>query len=262
MMLERPASRIRRRWRHKNGLTVPTAEAMADALQRVPAGMPWAWAALRVLPTVRGERVQVMEDIELEELGFVPASSYPSVALPPGVDVTFSIEVDVLGLNVDQRQLDAWEMTADQVLPAAIANLRRTVGSWQGRAYDDVYEGVPVRMRGWPSWASSLLLLPDDLLRILGEEDQVLIAPYQCNLISLPVDVDRGVAADLVDLFGVINPASLLIGMPAFVLRDGRLSPEGLPGFESLEEAGIDTGGMPTERELYSEYEDRGVRAR
>ena len=192
--------------------------------------------ALRVLPAVRGERIQVMNDIELEELGLAPARSYPALRLPPGVDVTFSIDADVLGVNVGQRQLDAWEMTAEQVLPASMSNLARAVGSWQGRAYDDAYEGVPVRMlERWPSWASSLVLLPDELKRILGDEDQLLIVPYQCNLISLPVDVDRDLAADLLDVFGLLNPASLLIGMPAFVLRDGELSTEELPGFESLE---------------------------
>lgn len=226
---------IRRRWRRRNGLTVPTAEAMAEALQGIPAGMPWAWAALRVLPAVRGERIQVMDDIELEELGFTPASSYPAVRLPPGVDVTFAVEVDVLNVTVDQRQLDTWEMTVKQVLPAAMANLARVVGTWPGGAYDDRYEGVRVQMlEGWPSWASSLVLLPDQLTRLFGREEQLLIAPYQCNLISLPIDTDRDLAADLVDLFGVLNPASLLLGLPAFTLREGRLSTEELPGFEAL----------------------------
>jgi len=194
--------------------------------------MPWAWAALRILPAVRGKRIQVMDDIELEELGFEPASSYPSVCLPPGIDVTFAVDVEVISVNVDQRQLDAWEMTAERVLPAAMANLGRAVGSWRGRAYDDEYEGVPLRLlEGWPQWASSLVLLPDQLARIFGHEDRLLVAPYQCNLISFPVDIDREVAADIVDMFGAINPTSLLIGMPAFVLRDGELSTEELPGF-------------------------------
>lgn len=246
MMLNLQDTRLRRRFRTKNGLTVPTAEAMADALQRVPRGMPWAWAALRVLPVVRGERLQVMDDIELEELGFEPAKSYPRMHLPPGVDVTFAVDVEVLTVTVDQRQLDAWEMTAEQVLPAAMANLRRAAGAWKGRAYEDSFQGVPVRMlEGWPAWASSLVLLPDDLQRIFGDQDQLLVAPYQCNLISLPGEVDRDLAADVVDVFGFINPSSLLIGMPAFVLRDGQLSTEELPGFEEMPD-----GELPDDKPL------------
>ena len=59
----------------------------------------------------------------------------------------------------------------------------------------------------------------------------VVVADF--NVISLPVDVDRDLAADLVDLFGLINPSSLLIGPPAFVLRDGVLTAEDLPGFDA-----------------------------
>ena len=51
------------------------------------------------------------------------------------------------------------------------------------------------------------------------------------RLISLPIDVDRDIAADLVDLFGGLNPQSLLLGMPAFALRDGMLTVEALPRF-------------------------------
>lgn len=66
---QRTSRSRRRRWRKSNGLMVPTAEAVAEAMDTIPEGMPWAWAALRLLPAVRGERIQVMEDIELEELG-------------------------------------------------------------------------------------------------------------------------------------------------------------------------------------------------
>lgn len=246
MMLHQQDTRIRRRFRTRNGLTVATSEAMADALQHIPKDMPWGWSALRVMPTVRGERIQVMEDIELEELGFRPSSTYPSVHLPPGVDVTFAVDVDVVSLHVDQRQLDVWDMPVEQVLPVAMSNLRRTVGTWKGRAYRDTYEGVPVRMlKGWPAWASSLVLLPDELKRIFGEEDQIFVAPYTCNLISLPGDTDPDLAADVVDLFGLVNPPSLLIGMPLFRLRDGQLSTEELPGFPDLPEDDDDADDEP-----------------
>ena len=80
-------------------------------------------------------------------------------------------------------------------------------------------------------WASSLLVAPEALTRLFGRDDQLFIAPYQCNLISLPIDVDRDIAADLVDLFGGLNPRSLLLGMPAVALRSGELVIEDLPGW-------------------------------
>ena len=214
---------------------VATSEAIAEALEAIPEGMPWAWAALRVMPAVRGERIAVVDDIEMEQLGFRDVGDFPSLELPPGVSVTFAVDADVVHLTASQAMYDAWEMTPAQVLPAAMANLRRAVSSWRGKVYEDAYQGIPVRMmKGWPHWASSLVLDTDLLVRCFGAQDQLFVAPYQCNLISLPIDVDRDIAADIVDLFGTLNHRALLIGMPAFVLQDGVLTVEDLPGFPDL----------------------------
>jgi hypothetical protein len=215
---------------------VPTGEAVAEALASIPEGAPWPWACFRVLPMIRGDRVPFLSDDDLEDLGFQPASAFPSVSMPPGVAVTFAIEVEPALVSVDQARLDAWDMTLDRLARAALANLRRAVGTWQGRVYeDDGYADAPARMlAGWPHWAVSLVLLPDELQRLFGSHDQLFVAPYHCNLISLPIDVDRDVAADLVDLFGYVNPQSLLLGLPAFVLRQGELSVEELPGLQDV----------------------------
>jgi hypothetical protein len=144
----------------------------------------------------------------------------------------FAIEVEPALVWVDQERLDAWDMTLKQVVPAAFANLRRLTGTWEGEVVtDDSCAGIPVRrMEPWPYWAASLVLLPEQLQRIFGSHDQLFVAPYQCNLLSLPIDVDRDDVADIVDLFGWVNPQSLLLGPPAFVLQRGRLGIEGLPG--------------------------------
>jgi hypothetical protein len=213
---------------------------VAEALEGVPTGTPWTWAALRVLPTIRGERVQILDGDELEELGFRPLSDFPTLEMDPGVAVAFAIDLDVAWITIDQQQLDLWEMTIDQVAVAAVANLRRLAGSWEGSVHIEDYGNVPVRtLEGWPYWASGLLLLPDELKRIFGAHDQLFVAPYMCNLVSLPGSVDRNVAADLVDIFGFINPRSLLLGLPAFLLRDGKLSTEDLPGFSDLPDDGM-----------------------
>lgn len=213
---------------------VPTAEAVAEALATVPDDAPWAWAALRVLPVIRGERLQVVEDVELEKMGFRPASAFPRVDMDPGIDVSVAIDIDVATMAVDQEMLDRWDMTIEQVASVALGNLRREVGMWSGTIYTDAsYADIPIRgLEGWPAWATSLLLLPDELKRLFGDHDQLFIAPYQCCLLSLPVDVDRDIAADVVDLYGTLNPRSLLIGVPGFLLRDGgSLRVEELPGF-------------------------------
>ncbi len=108
---------------------VPTSEAIAEALATVPEGAPWAWAALRLMPTVRGERVQLIDDLELETLGFEPASAFASVEMPPGLDVGFSIDLDVVGIHVNQQHLDSWGRTVDGIVAPAMANLRREIGT-------------------------------------------------------------------------------------------------------------------------------------
>lgn len=224
-----------RRWRSKNGLMVPTAEAVAEALDHIPAEPSWAWAALRVLPTITGDVVRVLDDVGLEELGFRPLTEFPTVHVEPGVDVAFAIEADVVNIKIRQADLDRWAMEPAALMPAALANLRRAVGTWTGRVIEDRYQGVLVRMLApWPHWAVSLLLLPDELQHLFGQGDQVFVAPYACNLVALPADVDLDLAADLVDMFGAINPTSLLRGLPAFVLRGGSLSTEELPGWPEL----------------------------
>lgn len=240
------AGRYRRRWRSQNGLMVPTAEAVAEALATVPDDAPWAWAALRVLPVIRGERLQVIEDVELEKMGFRPASAFPRVEMDPGIHVTVAIDIDVATMAVDQEMLDRWDMTIEHVAAVALGNLRRDVGMWSGTTYTDAsYADIPIRgLAGWPAWATSLLLLPDELMRLFGDHDQFFIAPYQCCLLSLPIDVDRDIAADLVDLYGTLNPRSLLIGVPGFVMRDGgSLRVEELPGFP--DEPEFETVGSP-----------------
>ena len=89
-----------------------------------------------------------------------------------------AIDVDVASITIDQQQLDRWELTIDQVAAAALANLRRVVGTWHGRVNEEEFDGIPVRtLKGWPSWATSLLLIPDELARIFGPGDQLFVAP-------------------------------------------------------------------------------------
>jgi hypothetical protein len=107
--------------------------------------MPWTWAALRVLPTVRGERVQIIDDDELEGLGFRPLSDFPTLTMDPGIEVAFALDLEVAWITIDQQQLDRWEMTIEQVAVAAVANLRRLAGSWAGSVQIEDYQKVPGR---------------------------------------------------------------------------------------------------------------------
>lgn len=57
----------------------------------------------------------------------------------------------IASITIEQQQLDRWELTIDQVAAAALANLRRVVGTWHGRVNEEEFDGIPVRtLKGWP----------------------------------------------------------------------------------------------------------------
>lgn len=75
---------------------------------------------------------------------------------------------------------------------------------------------------GEVAWASSLLLVPDQLMRLFGSTNQVFGAPGRSLLISLPLRTPSEIVAHiLIDLeMGQTWPLML----DPFVLLDGRLS--------------------------------------
>jgi hypothetical protein len=141
------------------------------------------------------------------------------------------MDVGAGSLPVRDEHLGRWGVTVEEVAVTALANLRRTARTWDGTAYPDSLDGLPIYgLQGWPHWAASLILLPDELIQLFGSHDQLFIAPYACNLLSLPIEVDREIAAGVIQLFGEIDPSSLLLGIPAFALRRGAVVTEELPG--------------------------------
>jgi hypothetical protein len=195
------------------------------------------------MPSIRGSRIPAVDPEGLKNAGFAPIEQFPSQSLEPGINVTCAVDLDVCAVHVAQDLLDRWDKTIDEVIVAGLANLRRTVATWDGGIFHDSIDGVPIKqLSPWPPWAVTLLLLPDELRRIFGGEDQLFIAPYHCTLFSLPIYADRDLAADVIDTFGHLNPSSLLLGLPAFALRDGVLSTEDLPGWSDKPAA--DGGGI------------------
>jgi hypothetical protein len=72
-------------------------------------------------------------------------------------------------------------------------------------------------------WASSLLLLPDELTRVLGERDGLVLAPMRDLIMLMPLDADPGLAVYLLDEFAEADMNAL--DLPIFVLLDGELMP-------------------------------------
>lgn len=182
-----------------------------------------------------------MLDDDLERIGFRPSRDFLSVELPPGIDVTFGVVIGAACVSVTADKVAEWGVTPGDVVGHALANLRRIVGRRpQPIHVDESTEYGPIRsMRDGPFWSAALLLLPDELARIYGSQDQLFLMPFACNLISLPIDISRELAADILDIYGWLNPDSLILGLPAFAFRRGSLSAENLPVWEPNEDAGL-----------------------
>lgn len=211
---------------------VPTAEAIALDLARVPPDLPWDWASGRLLAIVRGEQVPVIDAETLEDAGFEVPEMYITREMPPGVRVGFVVSCGVAALNVTPSMVESWGVSVDDVVMHAMAGLRRHVQMTPSTVDIDTSDPAwpPVRTnRPGTWWSASLVLLPDALMAIFGEHDQIFVAPYSCLLLSVPIDTDIDAVADLVDLYGWVNASALLVGLPAFVLRDGVLHAQRLP---------------------------------
>jgi hypothetical protein len=185
--------------------------AFRRAVRRMPRPVPWDWAKPRILPLLAGPYLDADDDPPVRGISEV------------GCAVVYGLEVGGAFPLVDQRVAQRWECSAEQIHRVAVANLgarasrlpASTVrgGTLSGRIIRMVDREV--------GWASSLLLVPDQLKRLFGSTDQVFGAPGRSVLISLPLRTPSEVVAHiLIDLeMGQTWPLML----DPFVLLDGRL---------------------------------------
>jgi hypothetical protein len=71
-------------------------------------------------------------------------------------------------------------------------------------------------------WASSLLLLPDELSQVLGQRDGLILAPMRDLVIRMPLDAEPELAWLILEEFAQEDPNAL--DLPLFAFVDGRLS--------------------------------------
>jgi hypothetical protein len=156
------------------------------------------------------------------------------VTLPPGIPTGFGIDIGPAFLVVGEALLAGWDIGPADLVARGLANLRERLRPVRPRdVLDQAMDGVPVRvLQTGVGCASAMVLVPDELRRVLGEAPQCLVAPMRDVLISMPVDVDRRFAAWLTDEFSSMDPNGL--ALDAFVLDGDGLRYERLPGLEAL----------------------------
>ncbi len=202
-----------------NGIEMATAEAVMRAMGSLPRDLGWDELAPSVIPVLPRRRP------------LPPGTGEPfRVTLPPGIPTGFGVDIGPAFLVVGETLLHGWPIGPADLVARALANLRQRTGSVRARdvATLDV-DGVPARvLQTGVGCASALVLVPDELQRILGEQPQCLLAPMRDVLVSLPRDVDRQFAAWLNEELAEMDPNGL--ALDGFVLEGGALRYERLPG--------------------------------
>lgn len=202
-----------------NGIEVATAEAVMAAVGALPRDLGWDELAPSVIPVLPRRRPMPST-----------AGEPVRVTLPPGIPTGFGIDIGPAFLVVGRALLDGWPIGPAELVAQALANLRERVRPVRGRDLAKAeIDGVPVRvLQTGLGCASALVLLPDELARIMGDRRQTLIAPMRDVLVSLPENVDRAFAAWLNDELATMDPNGL--ALDAFVAEGGAITYERLAG--------------------------------
>lgn len=198
-------------------LVTASLDEVLAAIDTVPADLDWPALADRIVPAFQRVRPYPRGQPEPKR-----------ILVPPGLSVGFAIDVGPAFLNVDAGMIERWRLTPAEVLARALDNLdRRMAGVGPDDLIDGSIGGQPIRvLQSSTGCASTYVLLPTSLSRILGTEPQQVIAPMRNLLISLPLEAGRAFTAWLFDEFAAQDPNCL--APAAFVIREGGLSVEPL----------------------------------
>ena len=200
-----------------NGMVQATPEAVLRAMGGLPPDLEWAVMAPNVIPILPRRRPMP------------PQAGEPfRVTLPPGIPTGFGIDIGPAFLVVGESLLASWSIGPADLVATALANLRARMQPLRPRdLVRQSLDGVPVRiLQSGLGCASALVLVPDELRRILGPDPQLLIAPMRDLVISMPPDTDRAFTAWINDEFAEMDPNGL--ALDAFTLDDGELRYEAL----------------------------------
>lgn len=192
-------------------VAVERHRALRRAVRALPKPAPWDWVEPRLVPLLAGPM------LDRPNAGLVRAISEPGCAL------VFGVEVEGAFLEVDRIVAERWERSAEDLYRTSMANLRRRAaavrpaavlsGTMSGRIFRRIV--APRR------FASSLVLVPDELTRLLGEDTALLIAPTRDLLLAFDLGTPTWVAAEVALEFEARDPFPLMLD--PFLLVDGRV---------------------------------------
>lgn len=200
-------------WDIGNGIVQATPAAVLGALSRLPSDLDWSAVKDLVVPVFARRRPFPFE-----------TGTPVRVVLPPGVLTGFGVDIGPAVLHIGEDILGTWPVDRDALAERALTNLRSLTRRVRPRdVIDERLDDQPVRiLQSGEGWASTLVLLADELTRIFGPAPQRFIAPMRDLLISMPGSVEPDLAAWLAEELASMDPNAL--ALESFVLADGLLT--------------------------------------
>jgi len=185
-------------------IVTASPEAVLAALEQFDPDLSWQAARPTVIPMLPRQRPYPL-----------PVGDRVTVALPPGIDVGFGLDLGPAVAFVVERQLAGWGVDRATLVAAALDNVRRLAQGFRPSLVVRSKIGdVPTRIiQTGEGIASALLLAPDTLPRLIGNGPHVLLAPMRDVLIALPSDVDPAFAAWLAAELASMDPNCLRQGL-------------------------------------------------
>lgn len=152
------------------------------------------------------------------------AKDLPAREFPPGIRAGLGLDIGPAMLFISEKQLDGWGVTPDRAFDQALSNVRaRVAARKQFALIHERIAGVPtIAFQSREGWSSSLLLLPEELARVLGSRSGLVLAPMRDLVICLPLDAEPEFSQYLLDEFAEADMNAL--DLPVFALVDGRLA--------------------------------------
>ena len=181
------------------------------ALRRLDAhGFAWDDVASEILPVF--ERARPFS---------YPVDPPALTVLPPGVTVGFGVDAGPAFMRISTTHLAHWPVDLAGLAARALGNLARRAREADERDLlrDSVADVPVVVFQSHDGWASTTVLLPDEMDRLFGARPALFVAPSRDLLIGLPVDVDLEFATWLTEEFEAADPNALRL--EAFEWRDG-----------------------------------------
>ena len=194
-------------------VSTASVEEVMSAIEAVDLDAPWEDVAPNLRLALPRRRAL---PVDIEEL--------PQRHFPPGIDVVLGLDIGPAMLFVAHEQLARWGASAEAAFEHALDNVRRRAA--ERRQFALVHERIAdvptLAFQSREGWASSLLLLPEELARVFGERTGLILAPMRDLVMCLPLDVEREFAQWLLDEFAEVDMNAL--DLPPFALVDGHLT--------------------------------------